>query len=713
MEDLKYIIDDSTIVELLGVQSFSTKESAILELVKNAFDANATELSIRITPQSIEIIDNGLGMNKKVFLNNWMHVGKSNKDYQTIDDNGKTRILAGSKGIGRFALARLGQTIIMRSLKKGYSAIEWKTDWKKNSLEEKELIKQNGTAFYIKELRDKWTENEVRKLATYLGRVYNDTAMIINLFYDTTNIAIPRLFIEPHLGRNFVSDISLKYLCANQLLQINIISDEFLPEAQKLCGNINIKNYSNNINIFSELINSVEFRDKDLDVLLKELGDFSAHFFFSINRSLKADEEKFYYKYTSLEDRYDSGIILYRNSFSISSYEGYKDWLELGKRTRISPAAATHPTGSWRVRENQISGFVSIDKKNNKNLKDLANRQGLDENDYYKLFISIILVGISEFERYRQSIIRLINKKNKEKTFFKKTNILDKLSKDPNKIATLSTEEVQELLDEIKHNKDEKEEWQQQTKENAERYRYDVRILNVLASSGLRATSIAHDLRNDRNTLADNYEYIVKALKDYNLWDELNAPDKTKYLYQNIPALLYKNKNVGTKIIQFMDSMLEEIEKRQFFAQQYNIKGLIENIIERWKNDYSWINFVINIDSTLEFYIPEDIINVIFDNLILNTVQQNEFSNAITIIISVEKNNELLSLTYKDCGVGLAKKYLSNPRRILEPHETTRSNGHGLGMWIVNNTVDMTGGTIREIMGSDGFFISFTIGKKL
>ena len=183
MEDLKYIIDDSTIVELLGVQSFSTKESAILELVKNAFDANATELSIRITPQSIEIIDNGLGMNKKVFLNNWMHVGKSNKDYQTIDDNGKTRILAGSKGIGRFALARLGQTIIMRSLKKGYSAIEWKTDWKKNSLEEKELIKQNGTAFYIKELRDKWTENEVRKLATYLGRVYNDTAMIINLFY--------------------------------------------------------------------------------------------------------------------------------------------------------------------------------------------------------------------------------------------------------------------------------------------------------------------------------------------------------------------------------------------------------------------------------------------------------------------------------------------------------------------------------------------------
>ena len=36
MEELKYIIEDSTIAELLGVQNFTNKESAILELVKNA-----------------------------------------------------------------------------------------------------------------------------------------------------------------------------------------------------------------------------------------------------------------------------------------------------------------------------------------------------------------------------------------------------------------------------------------------------------------------------------------------------------------------------------------------------------------------------------------------------------------------------------------------------------------------------------------------------
>lgn len=42
MEELKYVIEDSTIAELLGVQNFSTDEAAILELVKNAYDARQT-----------------------------------------------------------------------------------------------------------------------------------------------------------------------------------------------------------------------------------------------------------------------------------------------------------------------------------------------------------------------------------------------------------------------------------------------------------------------------------------------------------------------------------------------------------------------------------------------------------------------------------------------------------------------------------------------
>lgn len=56
------------------------------------------------------------------------------------------------------------------------------------------------------------------------------------------------------------------------------------------------------------------------------------------------------------------------------------------------------------------------------------------------------------------------------------------------------------------------------------------------------------------------------------------------------------------------------------------------------------------------------------------------------------------------------QKYIDNPMKILEVHETSRKQGHGLGMWIVNNTVVMSGGQISEIKGTGGFSILFTLG---
>ena len=52
---------------------------------------------------------------------------------------------------------------------------------------------------------------------------------------------------------------------------------------------------------------------------------------------------------------------------------------------------------------------VLYDKKENYQLRDLANRQGLEENEYFKLFVKIITIGIAAFERYRQAIILAIS----------------------------------------------------------------------------------------------------------------------------------------------------------------------------------------------------------------------------------------------------------------------------------------------------------------
>ncbi len=711
MEDLQYIIDDNTIVELLGLQSFTTKESAILELVKNAYDAGAKLLKIKICADSIEISDNGNGMSKEEFKNNWLHIGKSTKGYSFKDTDGKIRIAAGAKGVGRFALARLGALVIMKSKKDNCDGIKWTTDWtnENNKLSDDNSKKSKGTVFDIQYSRDAWNIKQAKNLADYLGRTYFDNSMEIQLSFCEEQIPIEKCFSNLQLGKNYITSINLKFNAKKTTLITTIESDEFDEAVSNYYKEESIHKVSFTKDMSAEFETSSEPYEKNKE-LLQKLGDFSADFYFGMDKNLSEDKEKFLYKYDSLSNRIKKGIILYRNAFSISSYEGYKDWLQLGKRSRASPASPSHPTGSWRVRENQISGKVHIDKEKNKVLQDLVNRQGLVENDYYNYFIRIIESSISDFEHYRQSIIRAVNKKNKEEPVKEEKRISDELINKTRQIDTLSDKDKEQLISELQNYKKHEEEHFK----SEERYRYDVRILNILATSGLKASSIAHELNNDRNQISDNYEFIVDALKKYNYWDDLNSYEKTQKSYLNVPDLLLKNKEVNTKFLQFVDTLLTEVEKKQFYPQIYNIKKLMEKIKERWSSQYSWVSINLTIQpEELEYKTAEDIFNVIFDNLILNSIQQNESKDHLIISIDISLNEENLLVKYDDNGCGLPQKYRSNPNRILDPLETSRENGHGLGMWIINNTLDMTSGNVIEILPKDGFSIKFIIGDKI
>ncbi len=716
MEKLEYIIEDSTIAEVLGAQNFSNEESAVLELVKNAYDAQSPDAIIIISKTQIIIEDNGVGMNQEKILEAWMHVGKSEKEY-IVGEGETARVLAGSKGVGRFAIARLGAKASVFTKMKDQEGVLWKTDWNTNTLETYLEKKEKGTKIVIEFLRDNWTELRVRNLREFLSRTYNDDKMKIQVEYKDERRDVTRYFGKIQLGVNCVSIIRLNYLADSQKLVCYIESDEFKENAQELCPEINLKAQRIEINIAEELENMKEVlpeeaTNEDWKGLLVSVGNFSAELYFSLKNPSTADAEKFYYKHRILDERYDSGVVLYRNAFSISSYEGKKDWLEFGKRSRISPAAATHPTGAWRVRENQMSGKVIIDKKENDGLCDLMNRQGLVENDIYKLFIAIIIAGINSFERYRQSIIRCIVKTNEPKKE-RKTKVIDRVIKNPEKLTKLSSEETEVFLCELEQMKKENTESKKQMDETERRYKYDIRLLNMLATSGLKATSIAHEMRNDRNSIDENVEYIIKALKRYELWDILNDEENRKYMHRDIPALLQKNRRINRKIITFMDVMLSESEKEQFLPENIDVYGLISNIKCVWEKDYSWINIHLHIEEGLEYRSAKDIFRVIFDNLILNSIQQNDTESVLEIHIYAERKGKYIYMMYLDNGKGLPSKYKIDPMRILEVHETSRTKGHGIGMWIVNNTVINTGGEIQKIEGLNGFKMDFMIGDKV
>ena len=716
MEQLKYVVEDRTIAELLGVQNFLNKESAILELVKNAYDAKATVLEIFFEENKLSIIDNGVGMNSSDIKSHWMHVGKSGKEYEVTDSNKKKRILAGSKGIGRFALSRLGANVCMYSRKEGSlgPGIIWSTDWNNSLLEKNDSQEKFGTAIVITELRDIWSKNSILKLIEFLSKMYNDDAMEINICFLGEVFTLCKYFPQPLLGINCLSKISLDYDSNTKCLTTVIESDEFTDEAKKYYFKGNLYSHECLTDIMLELKKERknELSEEELSSLLCQIGNFSSRMYFSISSSTE-EQGKFLYKYRNLPNKFNSGVILYRNAFSISSYEGTRDWLGLDKRARKSPAAASHPTGAWKVRSNQLAGKVEIDKQNNSVLKDLSNRQGLEENIYFELFIDIILTGLKEFERYRQEIIRSINMKNQNDTKIKLTPLSDKILSKPTLVSEFSSQEAKQLALEIRAYKKEHSTFKKEKAAVEERYKYDVRILNVLATTGLKASSIAHEMRNDRNVVLDNCSYIVSALQEYNMWEELSSKEYTSKSYKNVPFLLETNRKINHKIVTFMDTMLEEIEKKQFESEVQNMKNLLEKVKSVWERDYQWINIAIDVEEELSFVTSVDMIHVICDNLILNSIQQNEDASQLNINILVREESEKLMFEYGDDGKGLDKKYLTNPRKILEVHESTRKKGHGLGMWIVNNTIVMSGGEILEISGTDHFSIKFLVGGKV
>jgi signal transduction histidine kinase len=113
---------DSALLGELGEKLVSTVHVALTELVKNAYDADATAVTVRIEPQStggprIAIQDDGIGMRLREVRDYWMKIGTTNK----VDEPRSPRygrLKTGSKGVGRFACRRLGLNLTLRTVAK-------------------------------------------------------------------------------------------------------------------------------------------------------------------------------------------------------------------------------------------------------------------------------------------------------------------------------------------------------------------------------------------------------------------------------------------------------------------------------------------------------------------------------------------------------------------------------------------------------------------
>ena len=107
---------ESRILRELGERLVKQPSVAVVELVKNSYDADATECLISYEPaESITVADDGTGMTLDRFVDGWMRIGTSSKE-STPASPRFGRLITGEKGIGRFAVRFLGQTLHLESI---------------------------------------------------------------------------------------------------------------------------------------------------------------------------------------------------------------------------------------------------------------------------------------------------------------------------------------------------------------------------------------------------------------------------------------------------------------------------------------------------------------------------------------------------------------------------------------------------------------------
>ena len=107
---------------ILGRDLITSPDIAILELVKNSYDAHASKVEITFDYNYLAIADNGKGMSKDDLINKWLFVAYSAKSDGTEDKSYRSKFkrhYAGAKGIGRMSCDSLAKYLVLKTRSEG------------------------------------------------------------------------------------------------------------------------------------------------------------------------------------------------------------------------------------------------------------------------------------------------------------------------------------------------------------------------------------------------------------------------------------------------------------------------------------------------------------------------------------------------------------------------------------------------------------------
>mgnify|MGYP002139295834 FL=1 len=159
---------------------------------------------------------------------------------------------------------------------------------------------------------------------------------------------------------------------------------------------------------------------------------------------------------------------------------------------------------------------------------------------------------------------------------------------------------------------------------------------------------MSHEVQNNRNSIAANPTKIKEVLKRKYSWEELILDKPSS---RNLPMLLETLSSDLEKVLDLADTIIDETKKDKFIVKEFELNELTNLIVDKWRQQYNWVNFRVKVDTDETIKISYDLLMVIFDNLILNSIQINENTADLFITIELNYKDGKLDLVYYDNGV--------------------------------------------------------------
>ncbi len=697
--------------QLIGRQLISSPIVAVSELVKNSYDGDADNIDVLFsnlhsgTP-TLSIVDDGEGMSYDDITQKWLMVGTDNKVHNPITKKGRRKL--GEKGIGRFSVERLAKKVIIETTQPGvdYSLL-FSIDWDNYELQSGEFtdIKHQiykkscnpntqGTTLTLIGLRDTWDEDALTRLRKELNLIrpicINDVAFK-KYYFPGDNVKI-RLSAEELGIKNKTIDLRfITYYQAHLFGEIKkdgsakirvVIKPSISADKCPVDEIIEYPAGSDNINIACGPLVYEAFvfiRDKRL------------------YKSLDIDRKKF----DDLLATY-SGIKIYRDGFRILPFgDPDNDWLELNAKRAGSP--------EFRITTNSAIGIVYITRDDNPGLQDVLNRENMYDTPEFTALKDFVNLAFLTYTKIQLSARKKVDNKKKEEgkaaledaqkaikvfsknviSFQKSLSEIDNAETSEEKGTLLSTAGTQlsKLFESAESSLTHVRSAYSYYKIQDDFKSREMQIYRNIATLGISAAMFGHEALNQTN----DAKLICSEIFEEHM-AAIQAIENLKTLLSD----LQQDIDLIDEKADFFRNYLQR--DKQDRAHAVNIKTTLDFIVQQHRKAFSAIGAKIEIVCNTE---EEELVTwgyqgdfeTIFTNLLTNaykalkpTAPQKYF------IITLTRGDDSIFVVTENNGKSIERD--ARPK-IFDPLFSTYSDGTGLGLTIIQDTLINYGGQVE------------------